>query len=484
MLAGLNSQIGNLRIINFTMVIFLRKADSSSPILCLILSPDFLRTFVANRIRRIREHTQILQWTHTDSQSDQAGLLLRGQTIGEFLDTQLWRVRPRGLERIQSSGFVLEIAVDEIVWAEFSDFKFAPAGKAVKSCLIIEKMDEMNIVSLDKRKTEKSTALNPFFGETVNLYDAYCFGSTDLPVDRQHPIPSPESYFADSVDYLEGILPELRNTSAIFFNAENYCDGLNFVGEKELGDRDCIEKYAIESVQPEFVRDLIAAVLVYFIVRYGKFADIDSYDGKNLAVANDILQNSRMLFDFCASWEETGRNLSNRDNDCGLERVIGRIFGLYLHSIDRDTSFIFGNFDSVVDKVNAIFHSHPLLPTSVDFDYPVFINPILSLIYDTFENLTEPIYQIICYRLSIWLHLLKLKQDGWSRWHEMSTTEDARSRPGVGGIIDINLPVGISRCKSEPCIRQIIEEPIEDNQSVKKNTYERLLIFINVSILM
>lgn len=94
---------------------------------------------------------------------------------------------------------------------------------------------------------------------------------------------------------------------------------------------------------------------------------------------------------------------------------------LYKHHFKRvigERLFTLEEFNTFVIEVEGILNSRPITPLSFDPNDPIALTPAHYLIGTSLTTLPETeITSVLDNRLSSWQHIVKVRQDFWSRWH-------------------------------------------------------------------
>ena len=245
---------------------------------------------------------------------------------------------------------------------------------------------------------------------------------------------------ANPINYKMGDLPASRvQASRPFLHVGTDFCGPFYIKEKKLRNRAKIKIYvcificmSIKAVHLEVVSDLTSDAFIAafrrFISRRGFPAHIYSDNGLNYVGANN---NLKELYTFLES--ETHKNKLNQfalkhritwhfnpplaPHFGGLWESTVRIFKHHLKRVVGDTLLTYEHFESLTTEIEGVLNSRPIIPMSSDPNDLLALTPAHYLIGEPLKNLPENNYlDVPENRLSCWQHLIKMRQDFWSRW--------------------------------------------------------------------
>ncbi|XP_034179509.2 uncharacterized protein LOC117603975 [Osmia lignaria lignaria] len=242
-------------------------------------------------------------------------------------------------------------------------------------------------------------------------------------------------------NYPMGILPKNRlKQSRPFENAGlDYC-GPFLIKEKKFRNKVKIKSYVVvfvcfstKAVHLELVTDLTTetclAAIKRFFGRRGKSKNLYSDNGTNFVGAkNEILKIKALLLSSNHN-DRITHDLSNEGVNWhfsppqsphfgGLWEAGVKQFKYHLYRTVGDSLFTYEQFNTFIIEIESILNSRPLTPLSSDPNDFSALTPAHFLIGDSLMSIPEHDFQDVpTNRLSLWQHIVKVKQHFWKRWH-------------------------------------------------------------------
>ncbi|XP_066581254.1 uncharacterized protein [Prorops nasuta] len=243
------------------------------------------------------------------------------------------------------------------------------------------------------------------------------------------------------IQYKMGNLPKSRVCEAIPFEntGVDYC-GSFFMKERKLRNRAKIKVnvcvfvcMSIKAVHLELVSDLSAegflAALRRFVSMRGVPRNIFSDNGTNFVGANNQLKELYVLINSLSHKEKIEQFACERKISWhfipplaphfgGLWESTVKIFKHHFKRVVGTSMFTFEELNTFIVEIEAVLNSGPITSLSSDPNDIMALTPSHYLIGKAMNTLPEERFtQTAENRLSVWQHIIKMRQDFWSRWN-------------------------------------------------------------------